>query len=449
MTGTVRDLKPRRPSSGREHARNPSRGSRRSSGSGAFGRFNLRPTPGKFIAAGLAVAALFLAIQIITVTLSDASLDPEAALSWRPGSSSALAWGADDILASAEGEVDLQAAEELATRALLVSPLEVSALRTLGLVADQRGAEDRAGILLSQVARRAPRDRRAHAWMFQRKIRAGDYDGGLSHIDAVLRTRPSLFPDLAPVLISFATDPAAFQTLATYLETNPPWRGSLLNMLPAEAENTAGLFPLYASLEEGPTPPVASELSPLLNRLIRDGEIDRAYLFWLQFIPEERVSDASALYNGHFGYPISGLPFDWQIRQVRGAQTDVADTGEGGQQALRIRFFGTRVPFQHVSQLMALAPGDYQLRGQTRPTGLETPRGMQWVVRCGSQELGASERISGSLPWQDFSFAFTVPPDPDCRAQTVQLRIAARVASEQQVAGEIWFDNLSVERISP
>ena len=447
MTGTVRDLKPRRPPSGREQPRQSSRGSRRSSGRGA--RFTLRPTPGKFIGAGLALGALFLAAQIITVTLSDSSLDPETAISWRPESSSALAWGADDIIASADGEEDLQAAEELATRALLVSPLEIDALRTIGLVADQREGDDRAGLLLTQVARRAPRDLRAHAWMFQEALGAGDYDGALSHIDAVLRVRPALFSDLAPVLTSFATDPAAFQALATYLETNPPWRGSLLRTLPAEAENAAGLFPLYASLEDGPTPPIASELSPFLSRLIKDGDIDRAYLFWLQFLPEDRVADASALYNGRFAYPVSGLPFDWQIGQVKGAQTAVTQTGQGEEQALRIQFFGTRVPFQQVSQLMALAPGDYELKGQVRPDGLETPRGLQWVVRCGNQELGASELMSGSLPWQDFSFRFAVPPDPACRAQTVQLRLAARVASEQQAAGEIWFDNLSVDRISP
>lgn len=408
-----------------------------------------RASPEAFILAGLSVGALFLALQIATTTLSDSSRDVGTALQWRGGSPAALAWAAEDAFITASSADDFRRAQELATRSLLGSPLKAEALRVVGLAADQDGEADRARAILTEVARLQPRDLRAQAWLFQDRLRAGDYAAALAHLDAILRVRPHLLNDIMPVLASFAADPSAFPALADYLAGNPPWRRSFLARLPAEATDAVALNPFYALLQTGPSPPEDGELAAYLDRLIAVGEVDRAYLAWVGSLPADRRDRISALYNGHFDYPPSGLPFDWRLSPVKGADAGIARTGDGGENALRVRFFNTRVPFQHVVHLLTLAPGNYRVQGQVRADDLQTPRGLQWAVSCGRSEVGASDLFAGSMPWTDFQFDVAIPATESCSAQELRLRVAWRVASEQQAAGEIWFDNLRIERLSP
>jgi hypothetical protein len=54
--------------------------------------------------------------------------------------------------------------------------------------------------------------------------------------------------------------------------------------------------------------------------------------------------------------------------------------------------------------------------------------------------------ILGSFAeWRSFEFPIAVP-DSGCSAQSLQLTLAARSASEQLISGEIWFDELSLSR---
>ena len=59
---------------------------------------------------------------------------------------------------------------------------------------------------------------------------------------------------------------------------------------------------------------------------------------------------------------------------------------------------------------------------------------------------GKSERLLGSSDWREFSFVFVVP-EANCGAQLLQLVLDSRIAAEQQVAGEAWFDDLQIQRL--
>jgi hypothetical protein len=119
----------------------------------------------------------------------------------------------------------------------------------------------------------------------------------------------------------------------------------------------------------------------------------------------------------------------------------------GTSHALRVQFHNTRVPFRHVSQLLLLKAGAYQLSGGARAVDFKNARGLQWTVTCAGGTkalLGESERIAGTTSWRRFEVAFTVPEAGECEAQVLRLVLPARIPAEQHASGTVWYDDLRI-----
>ena len=54
--------------------------------------------------------------------------------------------------------------------------------------------------------------------------------------------------------------------------------------------------------------------------------------------------------------------------------------------------------------------------------------------------------ISGTMPWTDFAVKFQVPAD--CRALWLQLELPARIDTESQIEGQVWYQHLRVAPIT-
>jgi hypothetical protein len=229
----------------------------------------------------------------------------------------------------------------------------------------------------------------------------------------------------------------------------PPWRSTFLAVLPKESPNPTTLYDFYSALRSEPAPLTPGEFRPYLERLAHLGEYSLAYAMQVDFLPAERIGMLGLLNNGGFDTPISGLPFDWTIGNVRGARTEIV-VDDKSNRALRVEFYNTRVPYRHVSQLLILRPGRYRLVGDVMSVDLKNERGLQWTVSCASgEQLAATNRVTGSTPWTKFEASFDVPDRAECRGQEVRLSLAARIAAEQEAVGEIWYDNLRIERTDP
>jgi hypothetical protein len=168
----------------------------------------------------------------------------------------------------------------------------------------------------------------------------------------------------------------------------------------------------------------------------------------LQFLPVEQLSKVGILYNGSFELTPSGMPFDWVIASGAGVTTEILPrTDADGDNALFISFEQGRVEFNGVTQLLMLAPGDYEFKGKFKGE-LIGPRGLKWRITCagGSAPLAESAMMIGAHPiWKDIEFSFTVPSG-ECRAQQLRLDLDARMSSEQLVTGSVWIDELQISR---
>jgi len=292
------------------------------------------------------------------------------------------------------------------------------------------------------------RDRVSQAWLFNREVHRGQYSDALPHVDAILRMDHEK-TEFFPVLAAFTVDPRAFEALTAFLAKSPPWRTWFLSELSVRLPNQARLVQLYAALNETNKPPTKVELRPYLNRLIRDGNFDQAHQTWQAILPPEQRAAETYPFNRDFDIPVDGLPFNWNLEPISGAEIQIVSSVDGGRnRALLVQFSGARVPFANVKQLMLLPAGEYTFTGRVKSEDLLTSRGLWWHILCADKPANTlvhTDLVSGTLPWTDFNVKFQVPAT-DCHAQWLQLELPARIESEKKIEGEVWYQNL---RITP
>jgi hypothetical protein len=395
------------------------------------------------------LALMWLAWQIFaqTAALNLAGSDPDEALSWVSDQGAALRRVAQRELSDPHGKLDTAAA--LAKRALRSNPMDSRALTLLALIAERKGDAKTADALMQIAGARTWRDHESQAWLFNRDFRHGDYAQALAHADAILRMNSEWQAELFPVLAALTVDAQAFKDLTDFLATSPPWRTWFLSQLSARLANQARLIQLYAALDETEKPPTKQELRPYLDRLIKDGNFDQAKQTWHDTLSREQRVSETYPFNRDFDLPIDGLPFNWNLETVPGAEIQIVPAADGGgKSALLVQFSGARVSFANVKQLMLLSAGDYSFRGRVKAEELVTTRGLWWTIFCAdsvAKTLAHTELVSGTLPWSDFAVNFQVPAT-DCEAQWLQLELPARIEPEKKIAGQVWYQQL---RIAP
>ncbi len=396
----------------------------------------------------LLLGLAWLGWRALSLGLADhwAESNPARALAWRPDHPEALLRRAEQLAAEPAHAGE---AAELARRALRAHPLDGRPHRVLGQLADQAGDREAASKHYQRAVQLSPRDVPATAWMADWHLARGEFAEGLAHVDRLLRAEPELRKQLEPVLIAAAQFPPAQQPFAEVLAGNPPWRLAVLRaVFRAEGTDIDALTSFVESLRSQPGGLAEAELGAWVERLGREGRWGAAYLTWAASLPPERLQGLGNVYNGGFEWAPGQGGFDWRFDRVAGARVDrLFIEGAGGQRALRLAFDDRRVPFRHVRQRLALAPGRYELRGRAKPDGLRSERGLVWTVSCANgRGLGDSEPLSGRSPWREFRMEFEVPAG-GCEGQWLILRLPARIAAEQRIGGQIWFDDLAIRRL--
>lgn len=366
---------------------------------------------------------------------------PDRALALNAGQPVALVLKAEQALA----ETRLDEAETLAIRALSRQPFEGTALRILGAVAEQRGDRSRAMALMRLAVATTPRESAAQFWLAINALIDKDLDGALQRLDRLLRFEPATYRDVFPILATIALNPIGVDPLSTYLAADAPWRAGFLSGLVAQADSSADVARLFRAIAKAGGQISEAELDSLANRLLTRRDWPRLRKLMLARAPD---STTRLLQDGGFDGAMRGPILGWSVGKVPGADVLMAEPSDDGNRALRLLFHDRRVPFRHVSQILLLRPGRYQLSGRARLDNLRAALGLGWNLGCieSNASLGKSERLLGSSNWREFSFAFVVP-EADCGAQLLQLVLDARIAAEQQVAGEAWFDDMQIQRL--
>ena len=398
--------------------------------------------------AGIAFAAVLIGLTVAVVRFAVGETfsvsDPALALWFDPSQHEARVGLAQSRWLENEELVDETTTEM--REALADDPLSPAALAMLAHLSEHNSDEAKAAALMRWAARVDQRSLDAQLWLLDRDVKEGRVPEALQRMDVLLRGQSPvvserLLPALAPILTS---EPYRSSFVAA-LGAAPKWRTRALTALSTSAKDLTGLERLYAALRAGQNPPTTAELEPFLDRLVREGRFDDAYLAWTQSLPADRLIKLDYLYNARFQYTITNLPFDWIFAPVENALARAAV--ENGRRILDVDFFGGRVAFRHVSHLLTLSPGSYAFSGQERSQNLQNERGLWWRIACvGATDttLGQTDLLVGETPWREFQLDFEVPKD-NCPYQNLILELPSRTALETEIIGGVSYAALEIK----
>ncbi len=394
--------------------------------------------------AQVTIASALLAIALwVLLTAGLAQLwqerDPARALYWQPRNAEAL-------LRINETETSYATKARRARAVLLQRPLDGRAYRQLAQTEESSGRIASARRLYAIANRRDPRDRLALAWLADDALAHGAAAGAMARADRLLRMDPFLLKPGYEVLAKLTASESFRRELSTVLSAGaPPWRSEFLaTWAAANSTPDAALDATFSELARSHTGLAPWERDAWAERLLREQRWNAAWTTWARTLAIR--ARPGQVFNGSFESEPHGV-FDWVLGSPAGASIDRADGGAGS--ALRVEFYDQRVGFDDVSQLLLLAPGRYRFDARVRLDELRSDGSLVWTLGCESPQrasLGSGAPLRGTSPWHEYSFEFTVPAS--CPAQRLALQLQARVASEKQIAGVAFLDDVRVTPVS-
>lgn len=330
-----------------------------------------------------------------------------------------------------------QQAITLARAAIAREPMNVPALRTLGLareaLGDKTGAED----AMFQAGRLGWRDQALQLWLIKAYAQRGWYIDALQRNDALARTN-NLPQVTFPVFQVYLRDAPMRAALVQEMADRPFWRGTFFySLLNLPADRMADVGRLVDDLAAAGTPITPTERNIYLTRLVQLGQAPAALAYWTR--DQQALGTATGVpWDAGFervparGEPVS--PFEWQLTPESASVASIVPGPHGQQLALSPGhdFNGTLI-----GQTLVLAPGRYAI---TARVGGSATAGLHWTLTCQPTQvdLPVDTGLHDGFP----AATFTVPSG--CPAQ--RLGIAVTSGDDLGADGQVTIDDVAVRR---
>jgi tetratricopeptide (TPR) repeat protein len=389
-----------------------------------------------------AAAALWLTLAVTLGGVFSARA-PDLVLKLAPFDARAKAHSAYSLLGRDRKAPALARAEIEARQALAREPVNVDAVRTLGLVASIRRPEqqDRPLALFRYSEKLSRRDLATQLWLIEYHAQSGSIEGALKHFDTALRTSRSAPRILYPVLISASEDPAIAAPLAALLREKPFWWRSFVPELLAGSKSPVAIARLTDNLLDPRDNDERALIRQTLDRLIADGRHDLA---WKIFENAARRSgtriDRTQLVDGGFEGGGDFPPFGWVLVEEPDLSA-ARQTRPTGNTALYLAGRNGRGG-EVARQLMLLPAGSYRLSATAgNVAGGASDRPMITVMCArGQSELLRIPFPNAPGEGRRFVGAFKIPAT-NCNAQWVRIQLRSTETTDG-----VWIDSLTLSR---
>lgn len=392
-------------------------------------------------------AALWtLAWVALAFPLARAQLANLAVTNSMPGQALMIDAGNARALASLASVIQIQGGQDqaitLARAALKREPMNVPALRTLGLAYAKMGNTAASDRILFLAGKLGWRDVALQLALMKAYVMQGDADGAMQRANALARTNHT--PEVTyPIFLAALAEDQPRAALVRAMADRPTWRGNFFyNTLQLPAEQMPYLTKLLLELAQAGSPAVPSEKAIYLTRLVQVGAARQAYADWLR---DQRATFAVATtfpWDGGFEHvPATGTlsaPFEWRVTpESTGVAAIVPASGGGRELSVST---GRDYRGTLIAQTLALPGGRYRLT--TKIGGDAASDGLRWTLRCTPQnnELPLDSVPGGS---QFSSLSFDIPAQ-SCAAQTLSLDMTS---SGGGAGDNVTIDDVSIRKI--
>ncbi len=300
----------------------------------------------------------------------------------------------------------------VATRLLGRDPLDPNALTYVALAAESKGDTGRTRSLMELALRSDGRSLRPRIWLIDQAVRRRDYVTAVAHLDRLIMVNVPGRQLTINAMTGIVRDPASHAPLAQKLATNPMWRHDFLYALNQKGMPADAVFGLTA--QNSAQTSALFEQSALLQSLLKNHEYERAYLAWINFLPEAQLKQVGNIYDPGFANLPGPAPFNWQfLNSQDGAAEFRAPRG------LTISYLGA-APAVLAWQTLLLSPGRYTL--SVIASGQDEYNQLSWTVTCaeGGAPVVTTRLTSLSEGRRKYSTVFEIPAS-GCQAQQLAL----------------------------
>lgn len=390
------------------------------------------------LATGLALLASGISML---ATLPLLGVLPNAAIMQRwPTGANNRANAAAALVTADASPASIAHAEEMARGVLAQEPVNVVAMRTLGLIAAFRRDPKNASIIFKTAETLSRRDKPTQLFLIEDSVSRGDVSGALLHYDRVLRNAPDLQKMLFPILRAAADDPDIGPKLASLVARKPLWGPWFIRSLINDpADSSQFLYMTARRMRPSLASPAERDfLIGVITRLVGVGKADQA----LDLYKAAKGDAGSALVrDGGFDHSPDLPPLDWQLTDNDGFGS-TREAGDDGTSVLKLSASESQSGVV-ARQVLLLRPGVYRLT--LNSGGINSEERIRPIIRLSclpdGKELMAFEIRSVGAHRKLASPAFTVPLGCAAQSLDVTLDASGGIVTDQTTP---WIDNVAI-----
>jgi hypothetical protein len=300
----------------------------------------------------------------------------------------------------------------MATQLFSRMPLDPDAQTYLALVAAAKGDAPRARALMELALRSDGRSVRPRLWLIDRALRHRDYPTAVALLDRLITVIPLRRAQTVAAMAAIVRDPASHPAITKMLATNPGWREDFLYAVNQQGMPADAIFRLTA--QNSAKASALFEQSALLQTLLKNHEYERAYLAWVNFLPEASLKQVGAIYDTEFANLAGPAPFNWQLLNSADGSAEFRLP-----KGLTASYLGA-APATLAQQTILLSPGRYRL--STIASAGDEYNQLAWVITCarGGDPVVTTRLLKLSDARQKYSSIFQIPAS-GCEAQQLAL----------------------------
>lgn len=286
------------------------------------------------------------------------------------------------------------------------SPLDAAPFYFRAIEAEAAGADETDILpLLNATLERDPRHYYARLWrarIYYRTQRVAEA------VDELLRVVPldrRGEVDYVEALVDVAREPRNHPILLELVAQGPAWAQAFITRAKTEIDDEAFILALTSQSSDA--------FDRHVRGLIESGEIERAFLIWVETLTEEQLLAFSWPVDPTFARANENVAFGWR---------SAGKTASRGPEGLHV-FHSGRGSREAIAQTMLLGAG-YRYRLVVSLTGELQKQGgwFRWQIACAQtqQVLGSLDVREADLKAMPLAFEFVVPSER-CDAQVLSL----------------------------